>query len=460
MSTFQDHLDDFDEAAFEAEYARARAEAGDDDADEGVGIEDFRAYMPAHNYIYIPARDFWPAASVNARVPPVREVDASGKTKMTPAAAWLDRERPVEMMTWAPGLATIVEDRLISDGGWIERVGCSTFNLYRPPTLRHGDAGQARRWVEHVRRVYPDDADHITRWLAHRVQRPNDKINHALVLGGAQGVGKDTLLEPVKAAIGPWNFAEVSPQQMLGRFNGFAKSVILRVSEARDLGDVNRFAFYDHSKIYTAAPPDVIRCDEKFLREHAVMNVTGVVITSNHRSDGIYLPADDRRHFVAWSDLSKDSFEAGYWSELYGWYASGGIAHVAAYLAQLDLSDFDAKAPPPKTEAFWSIVDSNRSPEDAELADVLDKLGRPEATTLAALAAAAPVSFSDWLNDRSNSRKIPHRLEEVGYQAVRNKYAKDGHWTVGGRRSVIYCRSDLSLRDQLAAAERLTEAER
>ena len=29
---------------------------------------------------------------------------------------------------------------------------------------------------------------------------------------------------------------------MLGRFNGFLKSVILRINEARDLGDVDRFS--------------------------------------------------------------------------------------------------------------------------------------------------------------------------------------------------------------------------
>ena len=51
---------------------------------------------------------------------------------------------------------------------------------------------------------------------------------------------------------------------MMGRFNGFLKSVILRVSEARDLGDVNRFTFYDHMKAYMATPPDVLRCDEKY----------------------------------------------------------------------------------------------------------------------------------------------------------------------------------------------------
>src|SRR5262249_29776703 len=157
-----------------------------------------------------------------------------------------------------------------ADGGWIERPKVSCFNLYRPPTIKRGNAATAAPWLDHARRVFGVDADHIVRWLAHRVQRPAEKVNHALVLGGAQGVGKDSLLEPVKRAVGPWNCMEVSPQQLLGRFNGFLKSVILRVSEARDLGDLDRFALYDHMKAIAASPPDVLRVDEKNLREHAV----------------------------------------------------------------------------------------------------------------------------------------------------------------------------------------------
>ena len=57
---------------------------------------------------------------------------------------------------------------------------------------------------------------HIIMWCAHGRQRPADKINHALLLGGAQGIGKDTLLEPVKRAVGQWNFIEASPVQVLG----------------------------------------------------------------------------------------------------------------------------------------------------------------------------------------------------------------------------------------------------
>lgn len=413
-----------------------------------VSVEDFHAYMPMHQYIFVPSRELWPAASVNARVAPMTGADGAPLK----ASAWLDQHRAVEQMTWAPGEPLIIRDRLISHGGWITRTGCTCFNLYRLPQVEAGNAEMAAPWIEHATRVYQDEASHIIHWLAHRVQRPGEKINHALVLGGGQGIGKDTLLEPVKYAVGPWNFAEVAPSHLLGRFNGFVKSVVLRVSEARDLGDVDRYAFYDHMKTYTAAPPDVLRCDEKNIREYAVMNVCGVIITSNHKSDGVYLPADDRRHFVAWSDRTKEDFTADYWNGLWSWYGSSGFAHVAAYLSALDLSQFDPKAPPPKTAAFWDIVDANRAPENAELADALDALGNPAAFTLAELIAKCDSEFREWLQDRRNRRQIPFRMESAGYVGVRNPSAQDGLWTVAGKRRAIYAKSELTLHDRLRAA--------
>ena len=38
---------------------------------EGVSLDDFNAYMPAHSYIFTPSREMWPAATVNARISPV-----------------------------------------------------------------------------------------------------------------------------------------------------------------------------------------------------------------------------------------------------------------------------------------------------------------------------------------------------------------------------------------------------
>jgi hypothetical protein len=431
---------------------------------EGVRLADFHAYMPSHSYIFAPTRAFWPAASVNSRIPPVPLFKANGEpvlddkekpVKISPSA-WLDRNKPVEQMTWAPGLPMTIPDKLaVLEGGWIDRRGVTSFNQYRPPTIEPGDAAEAQRWVDHVRYVYPNDAEHIVNWLAHRTQKPGEKINHSLVLGGEQGIGKDMLLVPVGEAVGTWNCQEASPTQILGRFNGFLKSVILRISEARDLGDYDRFAFYDHMKTYSAAPPDMLRCDEKNLREYPVVNCCGVIITTNHKTDGIYLPPDDRRHYVAWSDRTKEDqrYQNGYWKELADWYSAEGTRHVAAFLLARNISEWDAKAPPPKTETFWEIVNANRSTEESELADTLDLLGTPaswdkiiwpDVVGLEELQLKASGAFLEWISDRKNRRAIPHRLEACGYVPVRNPDATDGKWKMQGRRRVLYAKKALS----------------
>jgi hypothetical protein len=435
---------------------------------EGVSLDNFVAYMQSHDYVYLPAGDFWPTTRIDARLPPVKLFDKSGapivdaKTgapKQMPASRWLAKHAPVEQLTWCPGLPQLIRHRLVSAGGWVDHKDATVLNLYRPPRPRAGDPTKAGPWLDHGRQIYPDDVDQIVLRLAHRVQRPQEKINHGLVLSGLQGIGKDTFLEPVKHAVGPWNFVEVSPHHMLGRFNGFLKCVVLRISEAKDMGEVDRFKFYDHIKTYLASPPDVLRVDEKNLREHNILNVCFAIMTTNHKTDGIYLPACDRRHYVAWSNSKKEDFTESYWNGLWTWYEREGFGHIAAYLAELDLSGFDPKAPPPKTEAFWAIVDANRPPEDAELADILDTIGNPDATTILRIADAAPdADLAGWIRDRKNRRVIPHRLEKVGYVPVRNDGADDGLWKVFGKRQVIYAKSALSTRDRFLAAKTLVEA--
>jgi hypothetical protein len=204
----------------------------------------------------------------------------------------------------------------------------------------------------------------------------------------------------------------------------------------------------------------VLRVNEKHIREYYVFNVIGFIITTNHRTDGIYLPADDRRHFVVWSDCTKADFTPKYWGKLWHWYRDeDGFEHVAAYLHALDIIGFDPKAPPPQTPAFWAIVNAGSAPEDAELRDVLDALGNPDAVTLVQLIAKATGETSEWLMNRKNRRTIPHRMERCGYMPVRNPDADDGLWRFGTTRRVIYAKVALSVAQQLAAAKALREKE-
>jgi len=434
----------------------------------GVTIDDFVAYMrQANAFFFVPCRELWPGSNIDKRLPRVPVLTKNGKPKRVNGkpvtlapAKWLIKNRPVEQTTWAPGWPLLIRDRLCTDNGWIERPGCTSFNQYRAPQLKLGDASRAGPWIQHARKIYPDDAPHIIAWLAHRVQRPQEKINHALVLGGLQGIGKDTLIEPVRRAIGPWNFQDVSPTHMVdSAFNGYAKAVILRISEGRDLGDTDRFKFYEHLKTYIVTPPDTMRVNEKHLKEYYILNCIGLIITTNYKTDGVYLPADDRRHFIAWSNYTKENFPENYWNTLHGWYNNGGFEHVAAHLAELDISGFDPKAPPPKTPAFWDIVNAGSAPEDAELADVINKLGNPAALTINQLIAAATSDVMDWLTDRRYRRALPHRLERCGYVFTQNPDSRnDGRWMIKGERCVVYAKASLSLGERVKAVREMGAA--
>ena len=371
----------------------------------------FVSHMVAQRFIYMPTGDLWPAISVNARVPPCEVVDSSGNPILnsagTPqrilASDWLSSHAPVEQMTFAPGEPKIIRDRLMLESGWSVQPGAAAFNIYLPPPLLPlgADPAKAGRWLDHVALLYPEEGDHIIRYFAHCAQFPGVKINHGLVLGGEQGVGKDTLLAALRYVVGPWNVQEVSPLVMMGPFSGYNRCLVLVIGEAKDMGEVNRYQFYEHLKPYLAAPPDALRTNEKHRPEYYVLNVLRVIMTTNHKTGGIYLPSDDRRHYVAWSLVKAASFPKGHWIELWKWYEAGGLGHVAAYLRTLDVSGFDPKAPPPQTTAFWEIVDANRSSEDTELADLLDRLSRPPAVTLDNLIEAAERAMlfltAEWL---------------------------------------------------------------
>jgi hypothetical protein len=225
-----------------------------DPVDVPLNVNQFDLWACPDGYIFIPNGAIWSASFVDKRLGVIGGLRPS---------TWIAQNRAIEGMTWVPGEDQLLHGRLIVKAGWIDHPGARLFNLYQPPNIEGGDAAEAGRWVDLVKRVYPDTWWHITQWFAHRVQHPGVKINHALVFGGSTRVGKDTILKPLLYAVGYPNTASVAPTMLLERFNEFYETVVLVVSEARDLGDINRYQLYDHLKQYIAAPPETIMIDTK-----------------------------------------------------------------------------------------------------------------------------------------------------------------------------------------------------
>jgi hypothetical protein len=465
---FDKDLPDAVRSAFK-KYAKERADAD-------AKVEDFYAHMPSNTFIYVRTGDTWPTASVDGRLGRVPLVDKDGrplsdedgKLKMEKASQYLIRRRYVDQMTWSPGHSTIIEGWKILKTGWVEEPGIRVYNTYIPPIIAPGDPVKAQRWLAHVHKVFPEDgnAEYIIVWFAHRVQRPGEKINHCLVLAGNPRTGKDTCVEPVIYAVGPHNFCDIAPDDLFSDYTPFRQSVILRINEARDLGEVNTVQFYNHMKQLSAAPPKGLLVNDKYMRSYYIPNVLTPIITTNY-DDAMHLPADDARHYVAWSPIKKEDFPDGYFDEFYHWLEhENGNAHVAAYLRTLDISAFKPKKPPPQTAAFRRMVSAGRPAETGDLSDVIqhirDIMGDdPAVVTRAWLENVAEdygmPETADFLRDPKKRKALGRRLKECGYELAENPDAKSGLWNIGKVRQAVYGHTDLSPQKQMAAIEGLLE---
>jgi Family of unknown function (DUF5906) len=428
-----------------------------------LSLDDLCSYAPSRACIYLPCKTMWPNASVDDRIDPQPALDANGnplrnskgKVVMISASEWLAKHRSIEALTWDPGKPEFIHDCVVVDGGYIDKLGATTLNCYRPPPeIELGDAAQATRWVEHWHALYPDDAEHIIAWLACRVQRPGEKINHALVLGGAPKIGKDTLLEAVVRIVGEWNFQNIKLNHLVSKNNAYFKALIVRLSEARDVSDhgnvVDRYRLNDHTKDMLATPPNTLRINEKYINEYYILNRVGIIVTTNYR-DALILPPDDRRHYVAFSERRSEEYPKEFWNEFWSWCETGGFKHVAALLYQHDLSNFNPKAEPPKTPAFRYMVIAGRGVAYGELADAIDALGNPPALTIDELSAVAP--SLEWLRDPTKRKSVSYRITDCGYVMAENPDAKDGLWKINGRRQAIYIHTDTPPDQRITAAE-------
>jgi hypothetical protein len=430
-----------------------------------VAYEDFVVYGPSRMCIYLPCRTPWPNASVDEWLPWRPKLDAQGnpvkkkgKVVMQSPVASLLETRRCAAMSWSPGDPEFIHGRLPVDAGWVTKAGAITFNSYRPPIFRPGNPAGAKRWVEHWHATYPAaEADHAIAYLAHLTQRPGVKINHCLVLYGKPKIGKDTLLVPMAAAVGAGNHKDISLRDLISKNNEFLRAVFVLLSEARDHGEqgrVDRYALYDHMKQILATPPNMLRINEKYIREYYIVNCFGMAATTNH-ADAFYLTPDDRRYFVAWSESQTEDFNNAYWSGFWHYYREeNGIDDVVAFLRGYDISGFDPKAPPPKTPGFWHMVNAERGDEHGALLGAIEKLNQQRAAaskpidvvTISDLVAVAP--GLDGLRDMRMRRKVGKQLGACGYIAVDNTNSTQGLWFVGGQQQRIYACEKMPRRDR------------
>jgi hypothetical protein len=229
-------------------------------------------------------------------------------------------------------------------------------------------------WLRHLEHMVPLDfeREHLLNVLAHKVQFPGHKINHAVLLGGKPGSGKDTLLAPFFWAIGgpaKLNCALVKNEDLTSQWGYGLECEVMEIAELRQSEARDRRALENHLKPVIAAPPEYLPVNRKGLHPYMALNRVLVVAFSNERVS-ISLPSDDRRWFVLWAAAERlPEAEA---VALWNWYIHrNGFAGVAAWLMARDVSAFNPAAPPPMTEAKAIMVEAGMSTAESVLVEML-----------------------------------------------------------------------------------------
>ena len=307
------------------------------------------------------------------------------------------------------------------DSVFVARDGNVFANRWRDarPDLS-GAGSDIEPWLEHCRALVPDEREleHIFNVMAFKVQNPGVKVNHAILHGGFERSGKDTMWFPFIWAIcgnDLRNYSVVDNDNLHSVWGYDYETEIMVLNELREPEAKERRALANKLKPVIAAPPDVLQVNRKGLHPYYMANRFFVLAFTNDQAP-ISIPSQDRRWFCVWSKNGPMDEERAI--ALWAWYKAGGLANVAAWLQTRDVSKFNPKAPPMETEFKRNLIEQSRSTAEAFLVDMIQE--RRHAFVVGAVSSPFHGLIQDLQAQVPSSVKIVpaaimHALQEAGW---------------------------------------------
>ena len=309
------------------------------------------------------------------------------------------------------------------DGVLVSREGGLYANRWRNarPDVSHVKSVNIEPWLNHCRELVPNQAelDHIWNVMAFKIQHPRIKINHAVLHGGDEGSGKDTMWAPfIWAVCGPHsaNRGIVDNDSVSSQWGYQLESEVLLINELKEPEAAARRALANKLKPIIAAPPEMLPINRKGLHPYMMANRLFVLSFSNDPVP-ISLASQDRRWFCVWSSASRMNAEAA--AAMWEWYHKGGFEQIASWLHARDVSQFNPSAIPMTTEFKASMIEGGMSVAESFIIDEI----RHRRGDFAKGAIAAPFfRICDRLSGIAPANvKVPqaalfHALKEAGWE--------------------------------------------
>lgn len=211
-----------------------------------------------------------------------------------------------------------------------------------------------KRHIELTTGGWGKEAILLCNFLATCIRKPYTKIPWALLMTGAEGVGKSFFGEFLKYALGEANVNEVSGNTISSGsktgFNSWAEGhLVCLIEEVKWQGE-SVFDILNNLKPVITNP--TISCHRKGKDPYTVPNYANYILFSNH-DDALHLSKGDRRYCVMRSEFPLDRIlveEPDYFSVLFGHIKGKHLSTIMKFLLDVpNHPDFD-----PKGRAPWT----------------------------------------------------------------------------------------------------------
>jgi hypothetical protein len=208
----------------------------------------------------------------------------------------------------------------------------------------------------------------FTQWLSYPLQHPGAKLMTAVVAYGVEGSGKSLLGYTMERIYGK-KFIKITESELLATFNDWAEDKQFVMGE--EITGGNKRGVADLLKDFITGLTK--RINPKYIKAYDTRDTINYYFCSNH-PDAFFLNDGSRRYFVHELQCGKlvdrdKEFVVAYDK----WFRSEeGAAALFHYLLQVDLKDFDPKAPALETEARKEMIDTGRSELESWVARLRD----------------------------------------------------------------------------------------
>lgn len=197
-------------------------------------------------------------------------------------------------------------------------------------------------WLDHIHNVFCSgdkaQSDYFIHWLAHLVQRPDDKPGVAIVLQSGQGFGKGIFVTLLSQIIGRRYVSRITDaHQVAGGFSGQMKDkLLINFDEATWGGDKK-----NNGRLKALITEIHLTIEEKHQNAEDIDHYARFLITTNNDYP-VPIEHDDRRFFVP--DVTTNKPDALYFERLGQLLTNEhAIACFFTYLQDVDLSKVNVR---------------------------------------------------------------------------------------------------------------------